>query len=304
MTVVAPDFPRGAGRFPGQTGNTVVPLTRLQRSVGEARVVFKRTGERTALDQLHQSGCCKLRFPRPEPGANPEAVLINTAGGLTDGDEIITLARWREDTCATLTTQAAERIYKSRGQPAHINNTLIVERGATAFWLPQETILFERGSFLRRLDASLDRGATLLACESLVFGRTAMGEHVENANILDTWRIRIDGKLIFADGLRLNGNVGEILDKPALGIGSRAVTSVLFVREDIGELLQPVRDALSGFDSISGCSVMGPVMVVRMLATDGNILRRDMTHLLRHLLTLTANKNDGTTAALPRVWSC
>jgi hypothetical protein len=36
----------------------------LQRAVGELRVVVKRFGPETVLDELRQVGCLKARFPR------------------------------------------------------------------------------------------------------------------------------------------------------------------------------------------------------------------------------------------------
>ena len=92
----------------------------LQRSTGAARIAFKARDGRTVLDDVHQSGCCKVRFPRPDPGATTEAVLINTAGGLTDADRLTVEARWRPGTCAVVTSQAAERVYRSRDLPARV----------------------------------------------------------------------------------------------------------------------------------------------------------------------------------------
>jgi len=278
-------------------------MARLQRSCGEARVTFKKSGDRTALDQLHQSGCCKLRFPRPEPGQPPEAVLINTAGGLTDGDELSTLAHWRADTTAVITTQAAERIYRSRGQAALVRNGLLVEGGATALWLPQETIMFDGGRMTRRLEAKLDETATLLACESIVFGRSAMGETVASGGVLDTWRIRMGRKLVYADGLRLEGEIRTGLAKPALGNGAQAVASLICVRRNAQDLQEAVRNAISGMNCTAGCSALGPVLVTRLLARTGAELRRDLAALIEVMLELLGRDEDGAVKRLPRVWS-
>jgi urease accessory protein len=76
---------------------------KLERSAGCIRLTFKSAPRGTALDELYQQGCSKVRFPRKSDGA-PEAVLLNTSGGLADGDTLSTDIRWRRDTRAVVTT--------------------------------------------------------------------------------------------------------------------------------------------------------------------------------------------------------
>ena len=68
-----------------------------------------------------------MRFPRHD-GAHLEAVALNTAGGLTDGAELVTSVEWRKHTRAVVTSQAAERIYRSRDGNARIETTLTVDK--------------------------------------------------------------------------------------------------------------------------------------------------------------------------------
>lgn len=304
---VAARSPRQQGAMAEMRADNVLPLARLQRSAGRARVAFKRRDGRTVLEDVHQSGCCKLRFPRALPGALPEAVLVNTAGGLTDGDRIETHALWRAGTAAAVTTQAAERIYRSRGGPARVANRLHVEEGATAYWLPQEAILFDGGRLERRLDAEIAEGGGLLACESTVFGRRAMGETVEHGRLLDVWRVRHAGALVFADGLGLAGNIQAALARPALAGGAAAVASVIYVGDRAEAMREPLRDVLGRCACVAGCSVIGPVLVVRMLGMSGGALRRDLVNVLHAVPRLLGVRGPGermTAAGLPRVWSC
>ncbi|MGE3626925.1 MAG: urease accessory protein UreD [Hyphomicrobiales bacterium] len=282
------------------------PAVRLQRALGEARVAFKRRAGATVLDDLHQSGCCKLRIPRPLPGAGPEAVFINTAGGLTDGDAVSLSAGWGEGTWATISTQAAERIYRSRGLPARALNRLDVAAEATALWLPQETILFDGGRLKRRFDARIDEGGRLLACESTVFGRTAMGETVRDGALHDSWRIRIGGRLVFADGLNLDGRIDDVLDRPAIGAGARAIASVVYAGPGVAGLVEPLRAAMAGLAATCGCSVNGPVLIARILARESKLMRDALRTVLEAALTWLRGKREDLAAAavLPRVWTC
>lgn len=283
-------------------------LARLQRSTGTARISFKLRDGQSVLDDLRQSGCCKLRFPRLEPGGIREAVLINTSGGLTDGDHITCEVLWRRGARATLTGQAAERIYKSRGELAYISNTLRVEEGATGLWLPQETILFDGGRFSRRLGADIAEGGRLLACESTVFGRAAMGETVETGALRDSWRVRYAGRLVFADGFMLDGNPQRKLTRPAIAAGANAIASVIYVDANAGKLIDPIRAIVEQTECLSGCSLIGPVLTIRLLGPSGMAMRRNLAGILQTFLRLlaTGNTPEMNTAAamLPRVWSC
>ena len=61
--------------------------TRLQRARGRAEVAVSWRRGRVRLDRLFQQGCAKALLPRTH-GPVPEAVLINTSGGVTGGDRL------------------------------------------------------------------------------------------------------------------------------------------------------------------------------------------------------------------------
>lgn len=283
---------------------------RLQRSKGTGRISFKVIGghddKRTVLDDLEQSGCIRLRLPRAETRVVPSAVLINTAGGLTGGDEIALTAAWAPGTLAAITSQAAERIYRATDGHAHIETQLTVGADATGLWLPQETILFDGGRYCRRVSIDVADGGCLLACESLIIGRRAMGERVTSGFVHDGWRVRHGGRLVLADALRLDGDLEALLDRPGLGNGARALATVLLIGRGAEAALQPARDNIEGTGAKAGVSLVGPVLVVRLLAPDGAGLRRELTVLLECLLETMARSQPvpvaGGRLALPRLW--
>ncbi|MFX5484683.1 urease accessory protein UreD, partial [Acinetobacter baumannii] len=79
-----------------------------------------------------------------------------------------------EGTRLTLTTAAAEKVYRAPEAPARLDISLKGASGAHLAWLPQETIMFDRAKMLRTIDIDLAENASLLLCESVVFGRAAM----------------------------------------------------------------------------------------------------------------------------------
>ena len=46
------------------------------------------SGGRTRVERLYQEGAAKIRMPRTSSADPLEAMLINTAGGLTGGDRL------------------------------------------------------------------------------------------------------------------------------------------------------------------------------------------------------------------------
>ena len=121
----------------------------LPRTEGTIRLGFARVDGGTALRDLHQAGAARVRFPRSHDAA-PEAVLLNTAGGLTGGDRIAVDVNMEADCDATITSAAAEKVYRSLGDPTLIEMGLRLDAGARCLWLPQPTILFN-ASNLRRI---------------------------------------------------------------------------------------------------------------------------------------------------------
>ncbi len=266
---------------------------KLQRAQGAVRLSFKRSGDRSRIDDLFQQGCLKARLPRIA-AKDPEAVLVNTSGGLTDRDRLSIDATWQAGTSAVITTQACERIYKSRAEPARIETRLHVGADAAAYWLPQETILFDHGQLDRQTSVSLTASSKLVACETVIFGRPAMGEEVRSGFLRDSWRVERDGKLLFADRLGFSGDPVAQLNRAATGQGARALASVIVCTPDSSDLCDQIRPLLGRPDITAGCSDLGGVVLTRILAPSGYKLRATLIPLLERLRG----------GDLPRVWTC
>lgn len=249
------------------------------RSVGVARVAFLGVGARTALADLHQQGCMKARLPNSYAGDPKTAVLINTAGGLTGGDDVAAEVAWHGSAVACVSTQAAERVYRSSGGDARVRNRLKVSKDARAEWLPQETILFDGGRMNRSTDVDLADGACFLAAETVILGRKAMGETVTEGLVRDHWRVRRDGRLILHDAFELGAAISEKRQRPALLGGAESWASlILQAPSSMTEtLLALIRD-LGG--ARAGATLRQGLVLGRILATDGDCMRSILARLL------------------------
>ncbi|UDF32552.1 UNVERIFIED_ORG: urease accessory protein UreD (plasmid) [Roseateles sp. XES5] len=275
--------------FPTPALSEAAPL-RLQRAEGHARLAFHRRHGATRLKTLYQEGCVKIRLPRPLSHQPPEAILINTAGGLAGGDRIAMEIDIAETTTATVTTQACERVYRSTGEAAVVTNRLTVGAGARLAWLPQETILFDGGRLSRRLEADLVGDAELVAMEAVLFGRTAMGEVLSHGGLHDRWRIRRDGRLLFAEDFSVSGEIAAQLARPAVLAGCTAMATVLYAAREPERLLEAVRAVVG---EAGGASAWNGKLLIRLVAASGLALRQRLEPLLSLLLA---------GHALPKVW--
>lgn len=267
----------------------------LPRTEGRLSLSFACRAGRTVLADLHQAGAARVRFPNTG-GGPPEAVLINTAGGLTGGDEIELSVALAAGASTTVTTAAAEKIYRAReAEDAAVRVRLTVGEGARLAWLPQATILFDGSRLVRTTEVWLAQGASLLAAEMLVFGRAAMGEEVEQARVRDAWRVRRCGSLVYADAFRLAGAAGPALDRPATLVGDRAMAMLLYAAPDAEGRLEEARALIARPGRCrGGASAWNGVLAVRATAPGGAELQRAVAPLIEAL----------SGRALPRVWGC
>ncbi len=174
----------------------------LQRAQGSGRIVLSGSQKGTSIVDVFQRFPIRIMFPRVDGCAIKEAVLVNTAGGIAGGDQLETAVTALTNASITVTSQAAEKVYRALSQPARIATKLKVCEGAKLAWLPQETIAFNCARLNRETEIELSSGAELLALEWLVLGRLAHGEEMLGGHITDSWRVRKDGRLIWADTFR------------------------------------------------------------------------------------------------------
>jgi urease accessory protein len=260
------------------------------RAQGAVRFGVRLMDGVTRRGDLHESGSLRVRFPSPE-GEGLSAVFVNTAGGIAGGDRFDIDIAAGEGTRLTATTAAAEKVYRAAGPAAALDIALKAEAGSHLAWLPQETILFDRARIARRIDIDLAESASLLLCEIVVFGRAAMGETMQHGEFVDRWRLRRGGKLVFAETIRLDGNIGEKLARPAVANGGVAIGTALIVPGDEA-LLERIREIADSFGGEVGISAWNGFAMARFCAQDAGRLRADMMTVLCR----------ASAAPLPRLW--
>jgi urease accessory protein len=273
-----------------ETTGAALSTFAANRARGAVKFDVKLQDGVTRRGVLHESGSLRVRFPSPE-GDGLSGVFVNTAGGIAGGDRFDIDIAAGEGARLTLTTAAAEKVYRAAGPVAQLNIALRAEAGAHLAWLPQETILFDRARISRRIDIDLAADASLLLCEIVVFGRAAMGERMLHGEFIDRWRLRRAGRLVFAETIRLDGDIGAKLSQPAIAKGGVAIGTALIVPGDEA-VVERIREASETFGGEVGISAWNGFAMARFCAQDAARLRADMMTVLGR----------ASAVPLPRLW--
>ena len=275
------------------------PSPGFERCDGTAELRFARkTGAATSVSHLFQRAPCRVLFPNSPVDDLPLAVLLTTSGGLTGGDRLRISIGVEEAAQAVVTTQAAEKVYRSLGPDTDIEIALAVGPDAWLEWLPQETILFDRARLSRRTTAEVEAGGRLLAAEMIVFGRTAHDERMSTGLVHDRWTIRTSGRLRWVDTIRLEGDIASRLDAPAGFDGATAIATAIYMGPDAPSLLPLARAHALDSDSRAGATLVDGILIARFVGRDARLLRADLACYLADIRRAAA----GFPARVPRLW--
>jgi len=272
------------------TTSTAAEIFAANRAAGRIALSVNHACGATRPARVHEAGMLRVRFPNGERHDTLEAVIVNTAGGFAGGDQAEIEIKAAEQSQVMVTSAAAEKVYRSLGPDTEISIRLEAGSGAGIAWLPQETILFDRMRLRRSIDVALTGDARLLIAEAIVFGRSAMGERLTSGSLFDRWRVRIDGALVFADGVHLDGEIAKSLAQRAVA-GEGVAVATLLKSPGNDDAVATLRAIASDFSGEVGVSAWNGLLVGRLVAPTSAALRHDMIRILAALGT-----------PLPRLW--
>jgi urease accessory protein len=269
---------------------------------GVARIAFAARDNHTRLATLYQQAPLRVLFPRAPAGDPPHVVLVTTSGGLVAGDRLEVAIETGQDARALATTQAAEKVYRSTGAVAKLTVTLRAGAGAWLEWCPQETIVFDRARLRRRTTLQIEPGARVLAGDILVFGRRAHGERLRTGSLRDLWQVHSGDRLVWADALRLEGDIEAQLAAPFGFAGAAAWASLIYAGADAAAWRDTLRDLVGGGDEgqRAGVTCLPGLLLARWLSKDPARMRACFSRAwagFRHAAA-------GLPASIPVTWSC
>jgi len=260
-------------------------LTNLQRSQGSLNIELHNN----EIKKLFQSGSSKVLLPNSY-NDNNELVLINTTGGITCNDSLkieISL----ENSDASISTQAAEKVYEGIGESALIDINIKL-KNANLYWLPKELILFNKSKLKRRININLDNNSNFIFCETSILGRKAMSEKIQNIFFSDIWKVTKNSKLKHVEAININGKTNKILNNRFTFDNHSSFSTILMFGEIFERIQNDIRKIIENIkDIFCEISIWDKKTVIRSIANDNYDLKKTLNYILKNTINDKIPKN-------------
>jgi urease accessory protein len=282
----------------GRAGN---PSDRdLQRAEGSGRLVVSGSENGTRIEEVFERSPTRILFPRTGHCRVEEAVIINTGGGVAGGDRLECSVTALPGASIAVTSQAAEKVYRALQDPARVATRLKARESARLAWLPQETILFDGARIHRTTEIELFSGAELLALEWLVLGRAAHRETVVSGGVLEAWRVKKDGRLVWADTFRISDEIFVHLNRKALLSNFNSIATLIYFGPDQDRTAEFLRQILSSLECHCALTLVSGLIVARFAAKQSSDLKLALRSFLQHF----SRQLGSFPFRVPKMWSC
>jgi urease accessory protein len=272
----------------------------LQRADGCGRIVLGDSAKGIRIIDVFEQSPIRIMFPKVAGGAVVEAVLINTAGGIAGGDRLGFDVTALANASIAVTSQAAEKAYRALNEPARISTKLKACEASKLAWLPQETIIFNWSRINRKTEIELSSGAELLALEWLVLGRAAHGEAIAGGHISDSWRVKCDGRLIWADSFHATDETFPQLRRKALLSDCKAIGTLIYFGPNLDTRLEFLRALAPSLGCHCAVTSVGGLIIARFAA----VVSSDLERALRSFLRQFSGELGPGPFRVPTMWSC
>lgn len=272
----------------------------LQRAQGFGRVVVTGSQTGTRIADVVERSPVRIMFPVVRGRLVEEAVLVNTAGGVAGADALEYEIAAVNNAAVTVSTQAAEKVYRALNVPARVTTKLHATGTSKLAWLPQETIFFNSARLKRQIEIDMSSDSELLALECLVLGRVSHGEQILAGELNDGWRVSKDNRLVWADTFRVTGDVFEYLHRAPLVSNAKALATLVYHGPNLEARLEHWRGIVSALHCQCAVTLVNGIIVARFAAP----LLSEMRLALRMLLRQLDSKFGGGPFRVPKMWSC
>ncbi|WP_095064400.1 urease accessory protein UreD [Pseudomonas sp. Irchel s3f19] len=253
---------------------------------------FSRRDDVTRLGARRHFGPLLVQRPFYPEGAPCHVYVLHPPGGIVAGDRLELDIHLEPGSHALLTMPGASKFYRSIGPTARLAQRFHLGADSTLEWLPQDSIFFAgaRASLDSRF--TLAPGARLLAWETLCLGRPVMNERFDHGALDSRLHIEMPDDPGLYERLRIEG--GQ-LDKLA---GHPLLATFCATSADPA-LLEHVRALLDELDNPAGATLLGSLLVIRLLDHDNQHLQ----HTLQRLWHVLRPAVIGLPACPPRIWA-
>ncbi|MFA4970834.1 MAG: urease accessory protein UreD [Sulfuritalea sp.] len=262
---------------------------------------FARRGDATILARRDHRGPLRVQKALyPEGPGVCHAIVLHPPAGIAGGDQLDIRIEADAASHALLTTPGAGKWYRSGGAQSLQQVHLKVGAGATAEWLPQESIVFSGAQARMRTTVELEQGARFVGVETICFGRRASGETFERGRLRLATDIRSEGRLLWRERGVIDG--GSVLMDSPIGLAGFSVCSTVLAAGVAltPETLAACRAAGSREAGAQwGVSLLPQLLVGRYLGHSAEAAREWQLQLWAALRPAMSGRE----AIAPRIWN-
>ncbi len=158
-----------------------------------------------ATELVRAEATTPLQFLAPRGrGTSAWAFLVSHGGGLVAGDDVAVEVEVGVGAAALLATQAETKVYRAQGDRGATQRLDVrVGRTGVLALLPEPVSPFAGARYEQRQRFDLEPGASLLAVDAVVAGRSARGERWAFDHYRSSNEVIVGGRLAMGDALIL-----------------------------------------------------------------------------------------------------
>lgn len=246
----------------------------------------------TRLGARRHFGPLLVQRPFYPEGAPCHVYVLHPPGGIVAGDRLELDISLERGSHALLTMPGASKFYRSVGPTARLAQRFHLAADSTLEWLPQDSIFFKGAKATLESRFTLEAGARLLAWETLCLGRPVMQERFEQGALDSLLSIDQAGEIGLHERLRVRGGRLEKL-------GGHPLLATFCATPANPDTLEAVRPHLDGLGIPAGATLLGSLLVIRLLDHDNQHLQ----HTLQRLWQVLRPAVLGLSACPPRIWA-
>jgi urease accessory protein len=270
--------------------------------LGRLRLELEKSPHGTQLRRsLHEGPLRIQRVLSPEGPQCPHIYLLHPPGGVVGGDRLETSIQVREGGSALFTTPAAQKLYRSHGEYATIENVLEAARGATLEWLPSETLAFSAARARVTTRVNLAEDAAFVGWDIACYGMPARGEAFERGHVRTRFEIYRTQTPILVESFDLQAEADLL--KCAHALRGHPVVGSLYAAPPASVDDALVADLRARFEGAPRCLVsvtsLDELLVVRALGAGVEGVRALLVQAWEKLRPAVLKRP----AVLPRIWA-
>jgi len=246
----------------------------------------------TRLGARRHFGPLLVQRPFYPEGAPCHVYVLHPPGGIVAGDRLELDIHLDPGSHALLTMPGASKFYRSIGPTARLAQRFHLAADSTLEWLPQDSIFFAGACASLDSRFTLAPGARLLAWETLCLGRPVMNERFDHGALDSRLHIEMPDDPGLYERLRIEGGqLGKLGGHPLVATFCAAPAGAA--------LLEHVRALLDELDNPAGATLIGSLLVIRLLDHDNQHLQHTLQRLWHALRPAVL----GLPACPPRIWA-